>query len=789
MSTELDRLRQLLQEERRLREEETQRRVAAESQAKSEQTRREEEQRRREEEQTRREEEQQHFQHRTGKTNLPEFLDACHVYLYQDLKIQDKSESTQGTPANADRKLRPDRIVRWHDFAECQTRVWDVLMQSDTIEDKHYTSRHSLQEHGEQLHRRRLSSELDVHYFVRFAINEQVSSIVEQLSQDPHLRQSLNLRGNVIFENHGNMLSVDDLDLENLDVTQPPPRRRSPRLRKQADQTPLDPPSSSASRTRSSIPRADQFGVHHIVNEANVVTQKIPILVMEYKAAHKLTLGHIYTGLGEMDLDDIVQERLDEDVTRRCQRLVAAVLTQTFAYMIAARVELGCVFTGEAFIFLRIPEDDCYRLEYALAVPHGDVGPSTGWHEQLDQDNRLHLTAVGQLLAFTVNAVQSPRRSLRWQRDAERQLQTWQLEPEELGEDMPEIDVPGSEYRPPLGEDARFLVESPVRRRLRPRTVFQLDNAPSQHSTDTEEDSGGENGKTAAETPSRGPQQRRRGSAVGGSQHGSPAKNRGASNAHPQSGRQRDLGPYCSAQCLKGMLIDGPLDPTCPNVHRHAKGSRHMIGLKRFRRSVRRIWQEHLEYCEELGLYGARGCLYRIRLPSWGYTMMAKGTRQEFIADLKREAAMYQKILQPVQGTITPVYLGSFTMQRPLHYMGQVPIVHMMLMSFGGYPMHRMHIPPGAAQSAIDGLRAIHRLGILHHDIARRNMLWDPVLQRVIWLDFERAQICQRRPLMEKSVNENKMPTRGKAKRTFEERASVEVRKVRAELNPTPPGP
>jgi hypothetical protein len=35
-------------------------------------------------------------------------------------------------------------------------------------------------------------------------------------------------------------------------------------------------------------------------------------LTIEYKAPHKLTLGHIYEGLGEMDLDEVVEVGEDE---------------------------------------------------------------------------------------------------------------------------------------------------------------------------------------------------------------------------------------------------------------------------------------------------------------------------------------------------------------------------------------------------------------------------------------------------------------------------------------------
>jgi len=155
MSSELDELRRELEEVKRLREEE----------------------------QRRREEEQRYYEQRTGKTILAEFLNACHVHLYQGLTVQDESQSTRGTPANADRKLRPDRILPWEDFGAHQTPVWDAVMESDFMSERHFTSLHTLEEDGEQLHRRKLSSELDVRYFVQFAIDDRVTSIIERLSQ------------------------------------------------------------------------------------------------------------------------------------------------------------------------------------------------------------------------------------------------------------------------------------------------------------------------------------------------------------------------------------------------------------------------------------------------------------------------------------------------------------------------------------------------------------------------------------------------------------------------------
>ncbi|ELR04297.1 hypothetical protein GMDG_09027 [Pseudogymnoascus destructans 20631-21] len=66
---------------------------------------------------------------------------------------------------------------------------------------------------------------------------------------------------------------------------------------------------------------------------------------------------------------------------------------QRFSYMVKAGVEYGEIYTGEATIFLRIP-DDPLTVYYSLSVPKGDVGVSTGWDERGNEPNRLHMTAV-----------------------------------------------------------------------------------------------------------------------------------------------------------------------------------------------------------------------------------------------------------------------------------------------------------------------------------------------------------------------------------------------------------
>ncbi|KAH8428823.1 uncharacterized protein LDX57_006502 [Aspergillus melleus] len=142
----------------------------------------EEEQRLRKEEQRRREKAEEEFRRQTQDTTLPEFLDACHLHSFLVLKIQqDKSSTTQGNPANADRKLRPARIREWSNFPEEQILIWDDLMNTDFVTERHFTSLILLKGYGAEIRERMLGSELDLSYFERQTVESRVASVIKQL--------------------------------------------------------------------------------------------------------------------------------------------------------------------------------------------------------------------------------------------------------------------------------------------------------------------------------------------------------------------------------------------------------------------------------------------------------------------------------------------------------------------------------------------------------------------------------------------------------------------------------
>jgi hypothetical protein len=101
------------------------------------------------------------------------------------------------------------------------------------------------------------------------------------------------------------------------------------------------------------------------------------------------------------------------------------------------------------------------------------------------------------------------------------------------------------------------------------------------------------------------------------------------------------------------------------------------------------------------------------------------------------ESAIYGRLL-PIQGKYVAVHLGDIKVENLLYYAGAVRIVHMMFLSFGGFPI-RLPIPAALADEAIRGLLAIHQLGVLQKDPAVRNILIHPDRPGITWIDFERA--------------------------------------------------
>ncbi|KAJ5471965.1 hypothetical protein N7539_008534 [Penicillium diatomitis] len=681
-------------------------------------------------------------QQRLSKTNLPTFLDGLHKHLFLGLEVQpDETQSTRGDPANTANKLRPRYLRAWDTFSSEQEEVWRLLMDSSLVEDKLFTSLHTLEEMGENIRRQLIGSELDLNHFLRQTVEDHVSKIVEQLYKDPVLRQTFGLRGTIRFENHSNTLSPDHELVEGLrsvDIRGRPTRRRSPRLAERqksaSDAATREPRTPLPARTKR--PRADQFCVYNIPNQFSESTHRVAAYIKEYKSPLKVTLGHIYEGLGDMDVDEVVQEKDDEPSKLRFQRALIGLLSQPFDYMIRGLTQVGVFSTGEVDIYLKIG-DDPSTLFYHLSVPKGDVGYETGWDPHSDRPNRLHLTAVGQALAFTLQALKLRPRSQAWGLEATNALPKWAIVPADILDDIPEHEVPSSEYRPPKA--VNFL-RSPIQLRRRGnRSKDHCQSLRARSKSDDEEDD--------APTPSRKTRASRN---IEGRRP--TAAGKAIPTSEPSSLSKENHRRYCTLKCLRGLVHGGQLDLACPNVRDHSHGpTGHVINSDSFVRKLQQQLSETVNAgCEALGVHGSRGALLKVTLLSHGYTVPAKCTVAEFRNHLRHEAAVYRK-LESIQGVHIPIYLGSIDMAHPFSYDGIAYLDHMMLLSPSGQSPDLALRELGRTcliSKMTESLSAIHNRDVVHKDPAPRNWSYNSEVKKVVFFDFERAEIIEARPVL-----------------------------------------
>ncbi|WPG97263.1 Protein kinase-like domain protein [Acrodontium crateriforme] len=679
------------------------------------------------------------------ETTLPEYIDACHSHLFLGLIVQDVKSSTKGDPANAERKLRPDHIREWQNFHNEQQTIWDALMDSEFSTERHFRPLFMLQVDGKELRERRLGSELDLGFFERQTVERPVEYIIKQIAANPPLRKHFRLQGNVKFENHANTLNdgtTSESELISTNLGEPSPRR-SERLAAAKNDEKTKP-------KRPPRPRADQICVYDKGRET-----KVPAFIIEYKAPHKLSLAHIKAGLVDMDLEEIVRFQARETPTTACKRVVAAVITQAYSYMVTGGLPFGYVCTGEAFIFLQVKHDDPSTAYYFLSVPKEDVGDSTGWESGHEGDNKLHVTAVGQALAFTLRALQATPRNSGWIRWAEENLQKWEMVYDDILDAIEEKDIPSSAFKPPTRSRNAYCRMSPVRTRSKAvlSSVASCNSPQIGTANGSDEDPDDE---FPPDTPTRSDRQPRMANTAASSRQATTHASKNSENR----GENRK---YCTQRCLRGLISRGPLDPTCPNVLDHGIGRHGLSKAKLLSLLAKQMSPKHLCAdtqlgCESLHIHGLRGALFKVTLFSHGYTFLGKGVPWEHVGIARYEESIYDLLVE-IQGIHVPVLLGGIDVHGSLYYDGIVQIVHLMLMSYSGKNIDTAmrELPERRDQliaNAESSLRAIQRFGILHSDPIPANILWNSVDDQVMIIDLERARIPERgTPLMPISSN------------------------------------
>ncbi|KAK4654407.1 hypothetical protein QC762_0065280 [Podospora pseudocomata] len=713
------------EEEQRRREEEQRRREEEQRRREEEQRRREEEQRRREEEQRRREEEQRRREkaeevaRKSQLQALEGYLETCHSLSLAIQVVTDRSLTTQGDTTNPIGRLYPQRIAEWHDFPARQEEIWEQLSIPSFADNPVFPSQHQMA-YVESLINP-ISSEQGLRSFERDTVENAAQKLFAAVSENTQLRDSLGLRGTVTFESHTNLGTVDD--------TLSKPLERMSLAGSRATDTALTTTTAIRKPRRGAKGkgnRADQFCIYRTADGAN-----IPAMAIEYKAPHKLSQDEIVTGLAS-DIQprrDVINKDC-EGFALASRALAAAVVTQLFSYMVGKGMQYGYVCTGQVFVFLYIPDDPA-TVFYHVCVPNLDVIE--------DDENRLHRTAVAQVFAFILQAVLTPPPPQSWHDAAER-LDIWDVEFEDVLSKIPVTVRKDKEHASPYKPQRwRGFTRSPIRTRLSCKQASIESGLP--HEDDDEPPPPSPTADRLTRSGRKPATSGTSGGAVATSDV-SPGKGGGGGR-----GRRPDIQDraYCTHQCLVGLALGGPIDPSCPNAPYHKPGHISRVDFLHLLRA--QLARDRGRDADSAPLYlaGAVGSLFKVRLSTHGYTLVAKGVESANRGRLQNEENIYNQ-LSVIQGRHVPVCLGLIDLVLPYYCDGRVS-EHFLLLSWAGQPLSKCvdRVDKVVAVDAIAiAYTELHRLRVLHCDAELRNVMYN---RNIMVVDFERAEVRSRQPL------------------------------------------
>ncbi|KAF4120925.1 hypothetical protein GMORB2_2411 [Geosmithia morbida] len=693
-----------------------------------------EEQRRREVAEARALEEQQ--QREGAEKLLERYLEACHELNRAIQVVTDCTLTTQGVTTNPTGRIYPRRIIPWDDFATEQEDIWDKLSTGQLLTSQSaFPSHHQLEYVRSVL--KLINSEDGLRNFERDVVENSVHKLVYEASKDPLLRTNLGLEGIVTLESHTNLGRTSDLTSVAMEDISISGRRAAATV--------------SASGSTLPKPRRTAKG--------------------KGDPPHKLSVDEIVTGLEcEIQPDRDVISKYSEGFLFASRSLVAAVITQLFSYMVGKGIQYGYVCTWEAFVFLHIP-DDPTTVYFSICVPNQDV--------QDDDENRLHRTAVAQVFAFILRALRAEPPPLT-RIDATAGLDTWAVEYEDVLKNIPETvrkgkKRPASPYQP---QRWRGFKRSPIRTRSRCQPPDK--SAGSQGNSD---DGGGE--APPSPTPNRPAQSKDKGNTRTAVSSAGKRGQPGLENQQKdQSTRQRIQDrPFCTQRCLLGLANGGQTDKSCPNFedhgHRHIESSK-FLSLLRTQLAQDRGREAD---CRPLYLPGSVGALFKVRLSSHGYTLVARGVETFDLGRLRHEHDMYSRA-RAIQGQHVPVCLGMIDLILPHYYDGGV-YEHFMFLGWAGrvvYNCTDQFNKSNIVGAVTTAFTELHRLGVLH-DAKPRNILYNADSGQVMIMDWERAEFCGRQPLGLISPNgrvRKRKPkaTKKQGKETFETELQSAVESV-----------
>ncbi|BDD57375.1 hypothetical protein MAP00_002740 [Monascus purpureus] len=149
--------------------------------------------------------------------------------------------------------------------------------------------------------------------------------------------------------------------------------------------------------------------------------------------------------------------------------------------------------------------------------------------------------------------------------------------------------------------------------------------------------------------------------------------------------------------------------------------------------------------CTPIGPCGSYGAPFKITCATFGYTVVGKGTTSRLWTEVSREAEVY-RVLQCVQGSAAPVFLGAINLAQIyfLHSAGKIR--HMLLKGWGGESMSHITLDKTIHRAISRLMKEIRSLGISHQDLCLENILWNAELKQALIIDFHQYKL-DRQPM------------------------------------------
>lgn len=636
---------------------------------------------------------------RSQHTTLDEYLLNCHRLLSEPLEIGHPDRSTRGQIPPPKKKVCPFKLDRWLSFETQQAQVFAVVrryLQPAHEPQRQFSSYLALEDLGRRLSRRSINSEKDLEAYARRAVEEHVQDIVEALCRSPEARQELQLDCGLRFDNHGNDLGEDE----------------DPR------------------RINAPVGEPDQFCIHRHGGDNNTL-----ITTVEYKPPHKLSIATLCAGLRPMEFWKEVVAPVtvptdeDQKLLNQATRLAGSAIVQEYHVMIQEGLPYSFLSTGEALVFLHVPQSDPGILQYHLCVPNADVAAAA-------IEDRAALTAVARVLCLCLMGCELPARDNNWRNHAFATLPTWEtsfaLARDQLSDDELDKTPSGSEYIPTSSPRSSPAVASRSRRCApAQKTLGNLEESSDSDSPSTTAHGKGHK-RNLSEVASSSPPSR-------------PPPDRGPTPPGP--GHRRSTTAFCTQRCLSGLRRSGALDHRCPNVERHRQGravEHHLISASQFVQLLKQQLEHDPDHlCAPHGERGASAAPFKIVLATYDYTVIGKGTSSQQRFEISREAAIYGR-LQSIQGAVVPVCLGILDLSKFYFLHGFGPVRVFLLLGWGGEALTTEQ-KSTLTSDIVHCKDELTRMHIRHGDWHPRNMLWNVELGRILAIDFGKSTI--QRPL------------------------------------------